>query len=82
MATPQPKNVHQVDSLDAFNAFVLTAPDALHVVFCWAAFHEPSKPGGQMDTVVNKLSEVHPTVHFAKVRTPGLVGLRECGQHA
>ena len=62
-----PKNVHDVASLDAFNGFVLTAPEALHVVFLWASFHEPSKPGGQMDTVVNKLAEVFPAVHFAKV---------------
>eukprot|EP00611_Tribonema_gayanum_P016750 TRINITY_DN29157_c0_g1_i1.p2 TRINITY_DN29157_c0_g1~~TRINITY_DN29157_c0_g1_i1.p2 ORF type:complete len:246 (-),score=60.32 TRINITY_DN29157_c0_g1_i1:372-1109(-) len=48
-------------------------------VFFWAAWHEPSKPGGQMDTVWNKLAELHgPTgVRFARVEAEAVPTISE-----
>ena len=38
------------------------------VLFFWAAWHDPSKPGGQMDQVVDALALQHgPSVLLAKV---------------
>ncbi len=70
MANLTRKNVHELTSLAAFNAFALTDAPALHVVYFWASWDEPSKRGGAMEQVIDTLAELHPTVHFAKVR-PG-----------
>ncbi len=49
------------------NAWLLTDIPALHVLFVYADFHAPSKPGGQMDIVVQALAKIHPTVKFCKL---------------
>ena len=49
------------------NAYLLTDIPSLHVLFLYADFHAPSRPGGQMDTVVNTLASIHPTVKFGKM---------------
>ena len=54
-------------SADAFDAWCLTDPDALHVAFFYGDFHTPSLDGGQLDGVVRKLAELHDGVRFAKV---------------
>ena len=61
-------------SLDAHAGWLLTAPDALHVLMLFAAWDAPSQPGGAMDAVLASLAAVHPGVQFARVR--------RCGVHA
>ena len=46
------------------------AHPGLVVLFFWAEFHEPCKPGGQMDDLVSSLAAAHPAVAFAKVCLP------------
>ena len=36
-------------------------------LFFWAAWHEPSRPGGQMDMVASALAQMHSNVSFYKV---------------
>ena len=60
-------NVSTISSLDALSGFLIASPDALKVVFFYADFHEPSKAGGAMDNVVQKLAELHPGISVAKV---------------
>lgn len=36
-------------------------------LFFWAPWHEPSRPGGQMDSVAMLLAGMHPAVKFVKV---------------
>jgi hypothetical protein len=68
MAAPTLKNVTPIITTMAdFNAFVLTDAPALHVLFFWAAWDEPSKPGGALDSLITKLAELHPAVRFGKV---------------
>jgi thioredoxin-like negative regulator of GroEL len=56
-----------IDGETALNAWLLTDILSLHVLFIFADFHAPSKPGGQMDKVVQALAKVHPSVKFAKL---------------
>lgn len=54
----------------------LIAKNVLAILFFWADWHEPSKPGGQMDQVVSALAAQHgPSVVLAKVR-----GTRRLGE--
>jgi hypothetical protein len=66
METPPPSIPIHENETD-LNAWLLTSPLALHVLFIYADFHAPSKPGGQMDVVVQTLAKVHPTVMFCKL---------------
>jgi len=68
-AAPELKNVSSIASMDDFLGWVLTDVPAVHVAFAYAAWHEPCRPGGAMDTLVNKLAELQPTVKFGKVST-------------
>lgn len=63
------KNVHVLESSDALAGFLFTEKDALHVLFFWASWDEPSKPSGPLDAALTKLAELHPGVLFGKVRT-------------
>ena len=47
--------VNVVESVSQFRSLDEAAPAS--VVFFWADFHEPSKPGGQMDQVFGHLAE-------------------------
>jgi thioredoxin-like negative regulator of GroEL len=48
--------------------FKVLAKDRRHLlVFFWASWHEPSKPGGQMDTVFSGLATRHGSLAFAKI---------------
>lgn len=71
-----------VGSLDALQGYLLTSPDALHVLFVYADWDAPSQPGGQMHTVTEKLAELHPGVHFAKVRPRHFAERRQQRMHA
>lgn len=59
-------------------AAVQSAPgvssDALFVLFFWAAFHPPSQPGGQMETLLQTLKLEYPAVQFIKVPFSSLWG--------
>lgn len=68
MATPAASAVKALESLDAYQGWLLTSPDALHVAMFYADWDAPSQPGGPMDTVLAKLAEVHAGVQIAKVR--------------
>lgn len=37
------------------------------LLFFWAAWHEPSQEGGQMDTVFSGLAKRSPAIAFAKI---------------
>jgi len=69
MAAPpsSPAPVKLLASADAHTGWLLSAPDALHVLMLFAAWDAPSQPGGAMDAVLATLAGVHPAVHFAKV---------------
>jgi hypothetical protein len=62
-------NVVDVTDADGLTAWLVTEPQAAHVVFFHADFDEASKPGGQMDVVIDKLAQLHSGVKFAKVRS-------------
>jgi Grx4 family monothiol glutaredoxin len=47
------------------------------VCFFWASFHEPSKPGGQMDVVFSRLAATYPQVRFAKIEAEKLPAIAE-----
>lgn len=57
-----------IKNVDAYQGWLLTSPDALHVVMFYADWDAPSQPGGAMDAVLAKLAEVHAGVQFAKAR--------------
>jgi Grx4 family monothiol glutaredoxin len=46
---------------------LLAKPAELVVIFFWAEFHQPSKKGGQIDTLYTALSKKHTSVKFVKV---------------
>ncbi|CAM9742590.1 unnamed protein product [Scytosiphon promiscuus] len=46
-----------IKTLAEYDAAVGSSPKAC--VFFWAAWHEPSKPGGQMDEVFSQLADLH-----------------------
>jgi thioredoxin-like negative regulator of GroEL len=66
-APPTPKAPTVITSLAAFDAFALTAPNALHALFFWAAWDESSAPGGAHDKLFSSLAALHPGAHFARV---------------
>ena len=61
----------------SLNAWLLTDAAALHVLFLYADFHAPSRPGGQMDTVVNTLASIHQTVKFGKMDAEAVADVSE-----
>ena len=63
--TPSLVQVTAVNDADEWAA--LGTQQSSLVCFFWADFHEPSKTGGQMDTVFTQLANMHPDVGFAKV---------------
>lgn len=42
------------------------------LVFFWADWHEPSKPGGQMDSVFRALSARYPDISFIKLEAENI----------
>lgn len=56
-----------ITSEDALAAWLLSDSASLHVLFCWADWHEPSQVGGPMDVAFTSLAEKHKEVEFAKV---------------
>jgi Grx4 family monothiol glutaredoxin len=61
------KPLKALASLTDFDAWVLTASEALHVLLCGAAWDEASQPGGAMDALLGALAAAHPAAHFARV---------------
>ena len=65
--------VTEVTSNDQWEEVALkTTHTKLIVAFFWAEFHEPSKRGGQMDTVFSALAKKNETVVFLKVEAEAL----------
>ena len=59
-----PRDISSLAECDAFLASQVNAT----VLFFWAAWHEPSKPGSQMDQVMRALAAQHgPSLSLAKV---------------
>lgn len=56
-----------ITSEDGLAAWLLSDAGKLHVLFCFADWHEPSKAGGPMDSAFSSLAEKHTDVEFAKV---------------
>lgn len=54
-----------ISNQEGFDALV--AAHSHVMLFFWADWHDPSKPGGQMDSVFSALSGRYPTVAFAKI---------------
>jgi len=52
---------------ESLAAWLLSDVAALHVLFCFTDWHEPSKAGGAMEAVVHVLAERHGAVEFASV---------------
>lgn len=77
MSTTSESSVALLADESSLAAWLLTDAAALHVLFVFAEFHAPSKPGGQMDTVVNTLGSIHPTVKFAKLDAEGASDVAE-----
>ena len=46
---------------------ISTPEQILESPFFWADWHDPSKPGGQMDSVFKALSTRYPSIAFAKL---------------
>jgi hypothetical protein len=68
ITTPVFKNLHpRIVTINDFNGFLLTDVNNLHVAFFYATWDESSKPGGVIDTLINKLTELNPQVRFGKV---------------
>ncbi|CAM9918750.1 unnamed protein product, partial [Choristocarpus tenellus] len=66
--------VAEVRSLTEFQAAV----GVRSCVFLWAAWHEPSKPGGQMDQVFKQLAEIHQEdITFLKVEAEAVPEVSE-----
>jgi Grx4 family monothiol glutaredoxin len=59
------EGITTVTSQEEFDA--LAAAHTHVLAFFWADWHDPSKPGGQMDSVFTALSGRYPTVAFAKI---------------
>jgi hypothetical protein len=62
--------------LSAASSAELDAIRAEHGKLClffWAPWHEPSRPGGQMDNVATLLAGMHPAVKFVKVRLSAML---------
>ena len=64
------EGVTEIKSEEAFTS--LTSAHSHVLVFFWADWHEPSKPGGQMDSVFNALSARYPAVVFAKIEAENI----------
>ena len=45
----------------------LVAAHTHTIIFFWAEWHDPSKQGGQMDSVFTALSSKYPSIAFAKI---------------
>jgi hypothetical protein len=66
-----PPKIVAIADVASLQAFLLADAPALHVLFFWAAWDEPSKPGGAMDTLITTLAGRFPAVKFARVRAEG-----------
>lgn len=66
-----------ITSEDAFLGWLLESAGELHVLFCYADWHEPSKPGGAMDVVITSLAERYSDVDFAKMDVDAMSDLAE-----
>lgn len=66
-ASPPSKALTVLTSVTAFDAWLLTSPESLHVLLFGAHWDEASAAGGPMDALLGALSAAHPGVHFARV---------------
>ena len=77
-ATTMTTNVLSCTELSVFNASVIRQQNATILVFFYAKWHEQSKPGGQMDSIVDALAAKHSGILFVKVEAeeaPEISGL-------
>lgn len=67
-------------SLSVSDPAALTALLSQHSKLClffWAQWHEPSRQGGQMDSVAELLASMHPAVKFVKIEAEAVPDVSE-----
>ena len=77
-ATTTEKNVSAaITSISEFDAFALSSPRSLHVLFFWASWDSASSPGGAMWRLVSTLAALHSSVLFARVEAEEVLDVTE-----
>jgi glutaredoxin-related protein len=66
-----------VTSIAEFDAFALSSPRSLHVLFFWASWDTASAPGGAMWRLVSTLAALHSSVLFARVEAEEVFDVTE-----
>ena len=77
-SSPTEKNVTaSITSIAEFDAFALSSPRSLHVLFFWASWDNASAPGGAMWRLVSTLAALHSSVLFARVEAEEVFDVTE-----
>jgi glutaredoxin-related protein len=78
----RPKNVSDVASVSALNAFLLTDAAAPHVLLFGAEWDAASRTGGAFDALLGALAALHPGARFARVDADGEAAAGAAGANA